>query len=1226
MNHIFAYRKAIVEAKRVYDEVFGEIITKYIVTDSPQFSLKIKEMQSQLGIYGGGIALLSKSEGKPFLLYSPEVQKHFSINDDINEYEYLKTPYKLDWIDGGLNYFIDLLFFISRDTDCPEYVKKIKEGANNPSYKNSFEYPFQKKIRKELEILHCSTGEILFFAILWRVLIDMLIKTKDLKSIYCFELLELEYTNSDWVEAFSSTQGEFVEKILIQKIKDAEKNIKERPDLINDPINQSAIKAKYQIAQFIQNTKQVKTIYEQLNIFTSIPLAELNSYVQYIFDGTVPLLAMESTEESTKEFTDKVIYAFANLVGMQPDTCTIGALIESLHKNARFPVLPYYFLLLFDKGKNLKEHIVFPLWYAFSPDTQYSYMDLDNGKDQRTPEAAILHALNTIKPIWEYNCDNWYTSDGTVGSPDLNPCFEEYLTNLFSLFSAMSKPIVDKEYYAEQRKNDIESIKKQALQSAVAQVFARNFAHNIGSHVAVRATNRMAKARIAELYKIEKARFKEDTAIENWLDYMGEKLDLFEVARNEFLAEYKLPAKNVMFYRDVIMPFCENTLLMDNIAHSESIHYKYDCCNKLKIRVLINGDEIKAVYPNLLSYYNYDEISYPDNFPYLVKSTGRLTIDEAFATKIVNESDIEVCLTNEHTIYSILENLIRNSAKHNKDQLKNRDLIITVNIQDNEDEYYTIQIYDNVSKVSQEQLNGFALSIGESLIAKDGEIQKKNLGIADIKINAHLLKTDADITNENLKIALMLVYQANKAEGSPFVKYNEEENPSDKKEYNFGYQFKLCKPKKVVWIGNNITATADHKKKGLISYNDIAGLKPQKNSAKEEPLANYQFAILELDVVKGLENENENYQWDDFLIKLPYRILLNATEEEIKSYKTIVKLIKDRRIQLVKELFKLPETDKAAWDFLFLKDCWENWLRKWVEEEEQARLIVYFEDKNRADKWDEVIKSQQGNSILKCDFIFENHPKDVSLAEKDKIVFYDHHAYGFQKWIKNKALIKCIEKGAYFQFDKNSSDYIQFYYPSDVKESNLLFLYKAYEAGLNKVVVIDERICEMLSFNDDHIFEKITKAKKFMTSEESEGTYFDLANNGNVFITNKVFGKDVIKINKNQISAESKQTYFDLNFEDHQFKLIPPDFLNRITLKYDALVIHRTFLNNFFERGGDNKKEIMNKLYCLFNRVIVVSGGGYPHSIDFKIKFKAYSQLKNSFKKYPSKISLTELL
>jgi len=769
-------------------------------------------------------------------------------------------------------------------------------------------------------------------------------------------------------------------------------------------------------------------------------------------------------------------------------------------------------------------------------------------------------------------------------------------------------------------------VRKQALQSAVALVFARNFAHNIGSHVAVRATNRMAKERIKELYQIEAVKFKGDF-IETWLDYMGEKLDLFGVARNEFLAEYKLPAKNMMLYRDIILPFCENTLLTDNIAHSENIHYINHSINKLKIKVFIGETEIKALYPNLLSYCDRDKISYPDNFPYLVKPIGNFTIDEAFATKNIIGNDIEICLTNEHTIYSILENVIRNSAKHNKDQIKNSNLIINLKIQDNGEDYYTIQIYDNISKVSQKQLNGFADSIGDSLITEDGEIQKRSLGIADIKINAHLLKTDADISNENLKSALTLVYQKDKADQSnPFEEYEiVQKRISEIKEYNFGYQFKLCKPKKVIWIGDNISATNEHKKKGLISYKSLVDFKQEKNSSLEEPLTNCQFAILELDAVKDLKNEKDNYNWDDFLIKLPRRILLNATEEELKGREAILELIKDGRIELVKQIFILPETNKLEWDFWFLKDCWENWLRKWLSEKDekskQPRLIVYFEDENRAKEWQQITYQF---SDIKFDFLSPATLSDkIEISDNERVVFFDHHAKGLDKLTnENKTKIDFINKGAYFQFGKNSQDFIKFFYPSNNKCQNILFLYEAYEAGLNKIIVVDERIAEMLNYHDpDNIGNKITCSKKFNTNKYI-GEYGDLGNNGNIFIVSKFLKSELNSIKKN----------ITLGFSN-QFTFADEPFTTKGELKFDSLIIHRTHLISLFEdlesrekNKKISKKEVMHLLYKKFNRVVVVSGGGYPHSINFKVQFKPFSQLKNSFIQYPSKISLTNIV
>ncbi len=790
-------------------------------------------------------------------------------------------------------------------------------------------------------------------------------------------------------------------------------------------------------------------------------------------------------------------------------------------------------------------------------------------------------------------------------------------------------------------------LRKVALQSAVAQVFARNFAHNIGSHVAIRATNRMAKERIAELYKIEKTNFKDNIEIESWLDYMGEKLDLFEVARNEFLAGYKMPAKNAMLYRDVVLPFCENTLLMDNIAHSEGIHYKNTCENKLKIQVLINGVEILAKYPSLKSYDECEKtpIFYPYNFPYLVKATDG-TIEAAFANKRFydyqgNEaSDIEICLTNEHTLYSILENVIRNSAKHNKSAITEKEgLIISVNIGDENDDYYKIQISDNVSKVSEEQLNKFAKSIAASLITNDGEIQKESLGIADIKINAHLLKTDTDITNANLSEALTLVYQ--KSGSKIFDKYETIPEPSKENTHNFGYQFKLCKPKKVIWIGKS--EDKNLKKKGIICIANYKNFKPEGQAKTEEPLANYQFAILELESVKELTNDlifkdvakNEvdnkaSYQWDDFLIKLPHRVLLNCTEDEFdklnkENNKAIIDLKNDGRIQLVKQKIPLPtetEGDKNKdWDFDFLKNCWENWLRKWIKDKERARLIVYFEDESVADKWKDC---KINNSFLDTIFITGEKPEDtkyISASDKDRIVIFDHHSYGYE-WIDAKVDMGFIERSSYFQFGKNSQDFVRFFYPQTDLKSNELFLLEAFEAGLNKVAILDERICEMLGYSDSdkNIQEKITKNQGFKAKLDSVGDYADLANNGSIFIVTTFLDNIITTDNTNGKITLSSNNKFELT--------LPKEVVLKGGIEIDSLIIHRTYLNNLFDKFQRQytKKHLMNLLYKSFKRVTVVSGGGYPHSIDFKVSFKPYSQLKQNFIQYPSKVSLNQII
>jgi hypothetical protein len=812
---------------------------------------------------------------------------------------------------------------------------------------------------------------------------------------------------------------------------------------------------------------------------------------------------------------------------------------------------------------------------------------------------------------------------------------------------------------AESLHNRQKDIQAHALQSAVAQVFARNFAHNIGSHVAIRATNKMAKKRIAELYNFDvekcKSRFHEESIAE-WLDYMGEKLDLFEVARNEFLAEYKLPAKNAMLYRDVILPFCENTLLMDNIAHSEGLHYKITCENKLKINVVINTNPMCAKYPKLFGYNCDKEVCYPHNFPYLIKKDANCNdLADAINLKEICNEDIEICLTHEHAIYSIIENFIRNSAKHNKDKINGGDLNITLNIGEEDENYYKIQIYDNVSRVSKETLIDFQAKILDPLITDNGEIQKKNLGIADIKINAHLLKTDADITNKNLSEALTLIYRTEYNEViniehkdycklESLVSFLEFKDPNclekEKPIYNFGYQFKLCKPKKVLWIGKK--DEAEFKKKGIICIENYKIFKPEQQTNTEEPLANYQFAILELAAIKDLTNQDSNYDWDDFLIKLPHRVLLNCTKSEIENCATIKELVADGRIQLVTEKVEMPCSKVTSWDYHFLKNCWHLWLAKYgINNSKKGHLVIYFEDNEPKETWnnnnitDDVININFLSPPINCERTACNEWGIAKIENNTKLAIFDHHATGYNELVSKDILCnnpsQFINYRSWIIFDKSSSDFVRFFYPTTIRETNHLFLLEAFDAAMSRVLILDERAAEMLKINDTNT-KKIKKEDGFNSLQSADyADYADLANNGNVFFITNFLEKEVIEGGAKNIDFDfDKLPIIKLNKSRNI--CLPIDKERNIksdNFKFDSLIIHRTYLLELFKKceKPSTLKEIMHSLYKKFRRVTVISGGGYPHSVQgFKVYFKPYSTLISNFKLYPSKISLNNIL
>ena len=1237
-----------------------------------------------------------------FMVYDIHLNKHILYQNpliDDNGSFYPQFPYKIN--KGKYEEIIDLAFLGNRDKDYRNDDNDVPEFHNFFHDKDKI-HPINKKImhefwdlnsnpktnQKVISKFHRPTGEILFFLYAWRYLVRLSSKLDLKTSINSFEdffyttfsapkisredwfIVTTGFDFSDLFEKFLNRLSDKISKLQTPKEIENLKIIKGRTVLAF---------LEYQQYEYnvVESTEFIDKEWDTLGINPYLPRARLSlhSLLKYAvkmanYSGesnksterkkVIRVLknAIKSINNANYEDIDQeeihhslasIFYSFFTVEGKSYE----NLIAEKLLKTVQFPIFPYFLEIFFDtniddsnrsRWHSPKEHLVFPIWYSKS-----EIIEMDKKQASR----YVAYVLLSMEPVWSFT--ERFACFDNLKIHELN------ILRIKTLFQVINKTLVENGFYEMVVKKQLQI---PATKAAVALVFARNFAHNIGSHVAIRATNRMAKERIAKLYnfkhannKIDTSKFKED-AIGNWLDYMGEKLDLFEVARNEFLAEYKLPAKNAMLYRDVILPFCENTLLMDNIAHSEGIHYKDTCENKLKIKVVINDAEILAKYPSLKSYNECKKtpICYPYNFPYLVKATDA-NIDAAFANKKFfddkghDASDIEICLTNEHTLYSILENLIRNSAKHNKDKLQstNLDLIITINIDEDDDDYYRIQISDNISKVSEEQLNKFAKSIAGSLITNDGEIQKESLGIADIKINAHLLKTDAVITNASLSKALTLVYQ--KGGSKIFEPYKIEEKPSEEKEYNFGYQFKLCKPKKVIWIGkaedNNL------KKKGIICIENQKNFKPEKQTKTEEPLGNYQFAILEFEAVKELTNEliyknaankeidsKASYQWDDFLIKLPHRVLLNYTKKEFEKLnkednKAIIDLKNDGRLQLVKQKIALQtetEVDENKdWGFDFLKNCWENWLRKWkIDEDSKGRLVIYFEDESVAEKWKNFgIK----NTLIDIDFISSDVSNFDKINDGKKVAIYDHHAEGYNRLASIEKITNTpsefIKNRSWLQFDKSSSDFIKFFYPSNNKNSNYLFILDAFDAAMTKIIILDERISEMLNNNESNA-KNIRKEDGFNAASETKGDYADLANNGNVFFVTHFLGKNIVEnkienfdfhFNKKALLSLMGKRTITLPFEKDSQEGV-------VALEVDGIIIHRTYLLALFNKYESiEKKEIMYQLYKKFKRVVVVSGGGYPHSIqDFKVHFKPYSSLKNNFIKYPSKVSLTNII
>ena len=208
-----------------------------------------------------------------------------------------------------------------------------------------------------------------------------------------------------------------------------------------------------------------------------------------------------------------------------------------------------------------------------------------------------------------------------------------------------------------------EQIHKHAVQTALAQVMARNLSHNIGSHVLVKAVNAIKKVFFE--YKQH--------------DKQCNSAKQIPIEVSSLLKDIDSLFKEMKTKRSDCCPDHSNALteISKHVkTDDECIQLIISLLNYIKVRMdyiadittstpvmentkSFRGDVMDGVLKNRLII---DTISGVDNFTYSIKIHNLTKIDG-------NENDdVQLSIPNDvlghHAFYVILENLIRNTAKH----------------------------------------------------------------------------------------------------------------------------------------------------------------------------------------------------------------------------------------------------------------------------------------------------------------------------------------------------------------------------------------------------------------------------------------------------------------------------------------------------------------------------------------------------------------------------------
>lgn len=841
-------------------------------------------------------------------------------------------------------------------------------------------------------------------------------------------------------------------------------------------------------------------------------------------------------------------------------------------------------------------------------------------------------------------------------------------------------PIVEIEY------NFITSLKTNVISS----VMSRNFSHNIGSHVMHNAD----LGKILAKLNYQKQQFDsvtEELNAHRYASALKSVLDRYVVQRNEYLAdvsESTMPAGNyAKFYGEVVMPFVENFLLTDNIAAAEGIGFPTpDDDNRLQIRVFVDDRELITRYDTYLDknaekllqatyqagYPNVPEVKpdgeplrLPYRLPLIAKGFGfgdettlRLIntrhLESFFHTKKIiarnihtnsyvkegDAGDVEVALPGvlgKHAFYSLLENFIRNSAKHNKEALKDQNLVVEIRLSPLEERDLTEGRFKsehdawkvtlstgNFSWLTNEQFRKLEKYVNDPLItAQTGEPRTTGLGIADMVVSASVLAGSFDFDYSEAKPQ------------TKFFRIEKLEEQGDK--CRFAYSFYLLKAKRIICLTRNVntrTARQDWLAQGITFVSNVEEMYRQmgKQSCR--------MAVLDAELLdEALGDDAEKYE--KLLGRLPFRIIVKENPCEDCEGKYWRRLAKQRRLVIFENEIQCESPSE------FRRFCWKQWLMLFYPELKKENLLplqlhLYLEHKHA--KWEDAAKRPFGG-LLQL-HVYTPGQDVFQYREGSVNLIFDHHGRLLRN-MEGKA--DFVENDSYTIFDKNSADFPRLLYPD---ENTLEVLpYSMTEAALMRILVMDERVAERADLDADMEGRHLSDADPTFQKTSPEGKplndkVFELAWAGGVHIATHYQINDARPCPLNdKMSLRENAPQLTLHIETGASgkpgKIRISSNLSRKDGSryekdyghYHMLVIHRTILKHIQESAQKIHPgfEFLREIKDVIPFTVVDSGGGYPDEIrkDYKgsFKFLPFSFMsEHLLRNRIAKVGLTQLL
>lgn len=771
-------------------------------------------------------------------------------------------------------------------------------------------------------------------------------------------------------------------------------------------------------------------------------------------------------------------------------------------------------------------------------------------------------------------------------------------------------------------------IQKHSIQAAIGSIMSRNMSHNLGSHV----ISTIATEQTLESIHILNTK--------EFLKYLQNRMDFIAQLTTEF-PQWTYPQ---WFIKQIFKEFFKQIHIRNYLAISENLKLK-----DISFEIKINGKSVCVL----------NESSEQDSFNFNQINTDLLVA-------------IPGGMIGNHSVYVILEDIVRNSAKHSYSKTTPKEgLRITINLENNpESDYVKVTIWDNVSEINGQNSN-------KDLSSDSDEANVQNLPLhqrMNHKLIKGLIDQEASLRRENWGLAEMKIC-AGFLQKEPIKRIGSEDRSvlqiikavavQDNSKKYLGYEFKIPKPKEVLILSSNPKKWDNIKLKDYSIYVEekfkdrdyefIVIEDNGENSVNSKEPAEIVYSIL----TGYLDNDkNKNNQDLKGIIEFfPYRLFI-VTERITKDTfnnsflsKRIVLLNKHDYEEITKSFSKSNGENFSE----FKRWLYLQWLVHLIKQKNLGKINLEINVKGRSQTLenktllDELnIKSLE--SIYQCEetinkilekigillpgknnssnlnewweVVMKNIPKElsdfISCQEQSEEIHNSNVNCSNISYLKHTSYTAHFpnSKSNKLYFENLSGNAIHFPIisnPSNDEYYQFKVLCQLIENGLIKIAICDERICNSTLLN----------------SKDNDGVcFYDYLQAAGITIINK-FGNWGCKEHECKIS--DVETFHKINVELNYNGTITKSDVNgqknnkSEDVEVDVIIIHQGILDKLKING--NVKEILYQIKEKIPFVVITSGRGKPSNIPEGVKFIPFSSIESTLLSKPHhKFILTSTL